>query len=529
MKSKNPGKIVMIPLLWMAMIVSLFAGSVTATLKQSQIFRGDTAALTITAEGEHADFPVITKIGDAPILGTSTAQSTTIINGQMRQSYSKTYTFAPRESVKIPSFNVKVDGRVYKTKPLELKVVKPTAAKAGAPFILEMVLAKKRAYVGEGVRLDLKFKQKRGVKADKIEITPPKLQNFWVKEIKGAKQTLEGDYIVQTYSYLLFPQKPGAYTIPAVVANIGTRVKRRGGFGGFSDPIFDDPFFQSFTTSLEWKKLFSNDAKLIVDPLPDNLEVYGHFKLHADVDKREVAAQKPVNLTITIEGEGNVDDIRKFDIDIPDAIVYADEPKIEGRLENGKYVGTFRQKIAIVAEHDFTIPPVTFTYFDSQKKQKVTLKSDPISIKVKGGAKVAHATAPKIEASPKLKEEIEEAAGAKPQPKHAVTVKESARSPYLWLLAGILIGAAGMWLIGILRSEKEEVRQGPKPILGAIRSAKSDRELYNLLLPYAKEGAFIEEILHKLEENLYKGAQHKIDRDEIVDYFEEVVLSAERQ
>ncbi len=522
MKSITPGKVLLLLLL---AAIPLMAGGVLAKLDRSEIFRGESANLTITAEGDRVEFPLISEIDGAPVLGTSSAQNTTIINGKVSQSRSKTYTFAPKKSVQIPSFNVTVDGKVYKTDPLTLKVVKPAPSKAGAPYVLEMKLEKSRVHVGESVRLDLKFKQKRGVKADKIEITPPSLQNFWVKEIKGAKQTLEGDYIVQTYSYLLFPQKPGEYTIPAVVANIGTRVKRRSGLGGFSDPFFDDPFFNSFITSIEWKKVYSNDAKLSVDPLPDNLEVYGTFTIDATVDKQTVSANKPVNLTIRIEGEGNVDDIRKFEIDIPDAVVYADEPKIQSSLKEGKYHGIFTQKIAIVADHNYTIPSIAFSYFDAQKQQKVTLTTRPIPITVKGGMTAAK-TAPKVEASQVLAKEIK--AAAKPQQDSQkgtnIRYQESAAEKYLYLLGGILLGVLGtlLWQ-GILR-RPASVRQDA-PILTQIKRAREDKALYSLLLPYAKEGDFIQEVLRKLEENLYKGAHHSIDRNEIVDYFEEVIVS----
>jgi len=518
---RNHGNIVRYIVLLLIAGATLFASGVKATVDKSEVYKGDSVNLTITAEGDNVKFPVITKIGGAAVLGTSNAQQTTIINGAVTQSRSRTYTFAPQKTTKIPPFSVDVDGKVYKTDPLSVKVVKPTASKAGAPYVLEMKLGKNSVKVGEGVRLDLKFKQKRGVKADKIEITPPSLQNFWVKEIKGNKQSLEGDYVVTTYSYLLFPQKPGDYTIPSVVANIGTRVRRRNSLGGLNDPFFDDPFFNSFVSSIEWKKLFSNEAKLHVDPLPDNLEVYGDFDISASVDKKEVYANKPVNLTITIEGEGNVDDIQKFDLNIPDAVVYADEPKVTTHLVNGKYKGTFTQKIAIVADHDYTIPPVKFTYFDSKTQQKKKIQTQPIEIKVKGGGKKTAASTPKIEESPQLKEEIAKAADADKKSVKVVTKESDPTVKYLYLLAGMLLGGALTFLA--MHYRPGSGRKEPGSIVKQISKAKSDKALYNLLLPYAKEGDFIQEVLHKLEENLYKGASHKINRDEVVDFFEEVV------
>lgn len=45
----------------------------------------------------------------------------------------------------------------------------------------------------------------------------------------------------------------------------------------------------------------------------------------------------------------------------------------------------------------------------------------------------------------------------------------------------------------------------PRALALAIDKAKSDKALFDLLLPYAKKDALITEILAKLEANLYGG------------------------
>ncbi len=513
MKS-NLGKLIIISLLFAA---SILAADVKATLDKSEIFKGDSVNFTISAQGSDVKFPDIKKIGGFEVLGTSNSQSTTIVNGKMSQSYSKSYTFAPRTTTKIPPFSVEVDGKVYKTDPLVLKVVKPSQAKAGAPYILEMKLDKHDIKVGESVRLDLKFKQKRGTKADKIELSPPDLKNFWVKEIKGVKQSIEGDYIVQTYSYMLFAQKPGDFTIPSVVANIGTKVRRRNSIGGFSDPFFDDPFFNSFISSLEWKKIFSNEEKLHVEALPDNLEVYGDFNIEVKADKREVSAGKPVNITITITGEGNVDDIEKFEMDIPQAVVYADEPKIQSGLHDGKYVGKFTQKIAVIADSDFVVPSLEFSYFDSKTRKKRTKRTSPIKIKVKASA--ASAIEPKIETSKTLQEEIKRSDRQKSEISNPVETEN--QNGYLYLFVGALLGSLFTYLVLRYEPSKKRIE---KPVVDRIKRAKDDKELYDILLAFANKGEYIKAILKKLEENIYKNKKNSIDKDEIADYFEQFGL-----
>ena len=66
-------------------------------------------------------------------------------------------------------------------------------------------------------------------------------------------------------------------------------------------------------------------------------------------------------------------------------------------------------------------------------------------------------------------------------------------------------------------SPKREKKQ--KPIIEKLKAAKSDKELFDLLLPYIKTSKFIDEILALLEENLYKNASNKIDKRKIIEYF----------
>ncbi len=517
MKNSNRGKIVILTLLLWPLL--LFGGDVTAKLDRAVIYPGESAVLTITAKGEDITFPKIDAIGGYPVLGTSSAQSIVMINGKMEKSLSKSYTFAPDKSVRIPSFTVVVDGKNYRTPPLNLKVAKPTAAAKGAPVQLQLRLEKKRVYVGEPVRLDLVFRRLPSAKYDKVEISEPELKDFWVKKFPRPKQTVEGEYIAQIYSFILFPQKEGNFTIPPTFAKLGTAHRKRLG-GMLDDPFFDDPFFGAALSQMEWKKLFSNQAKLEVKPLPGNLEIYGDFKIEAKVDKTEVHANKPVNLTLRIFGEGNLDDIGKFDLDIEDAVVYADEPTVKAQLEDGRYKGVFTQKIAIVAERDFVIPSIRFTYFDAKTKQAKTIETKPIKIHVKGAPAAASKTPPA-----KTKAADDSVAKKPPsvvEPSANMEEKVSDKKAYLWFFAGFVLGGSIALTALFFRGTGRKRRREPLPILKRIEKARDDETLFRLLIPYAKKDPLIKETLEKLEKNIYGGAKEKIDKDRLLDLFEEM-------
>ena len=64
-------------------------------------------------------------------------------------------------------------------------------------------------------------------------------------------------------------------------------------------------------------------------------------------------------------------------------------------------------------------------------------------------------------------------------------------------------------------------KRGEVNIVKMIQKAKDDRALFTLLLPYSKEDTRISNALNQLEENLYKKASHKIDREDLMEFFEE--------
>jgi len=383
-------------LLFILLSINLFA-NVVATVQPQSIYKGDAVTFTITANGEDVKFPKINEIGGFRVEGTSTSQSIQMINSSITKEISKSYIFRPTKTVTIPSFLVEADGETFETTPLKVEVVKQSASHNGDPFVLELKVDKKSVYVGEPIELSVRFKRKLNAKAADIRLGQPKLENFWIKKIDKVENSQEQDYIVQTLHYQLFPQKEGNYTIPAIEAMIGQERRRR--HGG----MFDDPFFGGslFGQELTWKRIYSNEVKLNVKALPEGLELYGDFHIDAKVDKTKVQANKPVNLTVVVSGEGNIDDVKKFEPVLDNAIVYADEPTVTSYQNSN----IFTQKIAIIADQNITIPPLTLKFFDKNSKRVKSIQTKPIEIEVVGGQNsVAKAT--NIEVSPTNKIEV---------------------------------------------------------------------------------------------------------------------------
>ncbi len=505
--------------------IFLFA-NVTAKLDKPTIYRGDSVKLILEAEGDDVNFPQIDKIGGFRVMGTATSQSINIINGKSSKKLSKSYTFIPTHSVKIPSFTIEVDGKSLQTKPLKLQVLDPAKALRDQSVQLLLKADKKRAFVGENIKVDLIFKHDPSVKYDKVVINPPSFEGFWVKRLPKERTFACGDFICEGYSFILTPQQAGNFKIPPTSARLGRYDPAQNRGGLFNDPFFDDPFFNSLRGRLSWRQIYSNDLNLTVDPLPKGVELFGSYTMNATVDKQSVSAGKPVNLTITIKGSGNLDDIPPFKLDIPDAVVYSDKPEVHTHIEGEKSVGSFEQKIAIVADNNFTISALTLKYYDQSDKEIKRLSTKPISVTVTGGSKRANVTPQsKVQATQPSSEPV-----ASPSPKsdqHMPQMGESASQKYP-LLYGVLIFLAGMLtmlgvqrLIKILRNKrsKRELTLADK-----VAKAKENNTLYHLLLPYAKLDPVISESLEEIEKdrNNPKLTLSKEMREKLVDRLDEL-------
>ncbi|NLY03465.1 MAG: protein BatD [Campylobacter sp.] len=486
MRTLNLGRVLSILVLF---ILNLHAdvGSFTNT---PVISRGEIVSFTLTASSE-AKFPNINDIEGYPIIATSNSSRTNIINGDMTKIVSRTYTFRPSSNVVVPSFDIEVDGKIESTKPLEITVIEPVASKSGDEFMVEMRVNNSELMIGESTILSLVFKHHASSKIDDFRYEKPNLSGFWVEELGVSKQKIEGEYVVVSMDFLIFPQKSGSFEIPAISAQVCKLARNA------------DPFFGSFFKEFNYENIYSNSLFIEVKPLPDGLSVYGDFEILASVDKKSVNAGEPVNLTITVEGEGNIDDIAPFAINESDLLVYINDPVIQKELKDDIYGGKFSQKFAIIGENNFTIPAVKFTYFDKNLGMAKSIETKPINIEVVG-KRVAQSQNLSISTDDDIADK---------------SVDNKKGKFGIFTIITTAIGAFLAGLICFYIFTKLNFKTSTTTITTRIKNSKSDKELFEILLPYANDSKLLGDTLKLLEENLYKKTKHKIDKKELIKEF----------
>ena len=481
---KNLGKLL---LLLLIIISSSFAVSVKISPKI--VYVGDQTSLILSAHGDKVEFPKLKEIAGYKVNSQSISRNITNINGKVTKTLSKEYIFTPQKSFVVPEISVSVDGKTQTTKPIKVSVKKESANKKDA-FVFTLEADKSEAYVGEPINILFTFKKHIDVKLAEANFDTPTFHDFWAKPMKKEPAKIEGEYQIYRIHYLLFPQKEGQITIEPGRMDAGILQKRKRNYFNFE--------------RVKWKSLFSNEISIDVKALPNGVDIYGDFKMKVNVDKNSTKANEPINLTISIKGIGNIDDIQEYKLDIPNAIVYADKPQRKIFTNHKEELGEFTQKFAIVSDRNFTISPIEFKFFSGEKKEIKVLKSDEFNIKVAGS---------QIKTQTAYLEKKEDNSTKKIETK-IIYDKASYTKLALFTLGGFLLGALSMYLLTMQKREDREKEE--LPLSKKIKNSKNDKEMLSILIPYVGKSNKIKMIIKELEDNIYHNKSNKIDKKSLV-------------
>ena len=451
-----------------SLIFSLYGGSVKAYLKQANVEKGENAELVIDVRGKHITMPAITSIGG---YSTQTYNQAYRVNrnGKIEEQQKITYVFFPEQNTTIPSYEVGVDGKTYHTKALKVNV-KPSATSKYFQFYIK--LDQDEVYVGQSVEMRFIFKRDMRQMLRDMNFIPPKMDKLWLEKSGQLKDKTEGNIQTQVLTYKVTPQSAGDFVLDKSFVELVMIEDRVGDFGFIMEQN-------------KFKRVYANPVTLKVLPLPDGIEVAGVFDVNISVDKNTLKQGEAVNLSIVIKGKGNIVDIKPFEMEIDGVNVIEDKPIVD------KKTGVFVQKIAFVGDKDFTIPPIAFDYFDALKKERVNTLSSAFHIHVKSVQKTS---------TPQL------------QTNTAEVRKSPEQTSWIYVLVGVLGGALIGFVLGRVKSfgKKEE-----KPLEKRIKKA-TGKALLDILLPYVGKNTDLDNVIYRLEENVFKHTAHEIDKKWII-------------
>ncbi|HPS62049.1 MAG TPA: BatD family protein [Bacteroidales bacterium] len=401
----------------------------TAQTKQV-VAVGETFTLSYTLNGQGNGFrgPNIQGFNVLSGPNTSTSSSIRNINGTTTMSITYTYTYllqATREgSFDIPAATVTVNGRQVVSNPLTVKVVKGSAPTGnqgtsgnrggntqqgggglGANDVyVKAFTSNSSPMQGEGIVVTYKIFTK--VPIANINISKlSSFSGFWsqnlMKEndkLQQTTQVIDGEqYVVADIRKIaLFPLKSGRLVIDPLELNCVAQVRRqtRTRTGDpFFDDFFNDSFFNTGVANVE-KTLKSNPVIITARPLPEEGKpadfsgAVGNFTFRSEIDKTRLKTNEAVTLKCIVSGRGNIQLIDKMNVSFPpDFETY--DPKVTSDIQTavGGISGsqTFEYLMIPRKPGKFTIKPITFSYYDLDKKRYVTLSSPEYTLEVEKG------------------------------------------------------------------------------------------------------------------------------------------------
>jgi hypothetical protein len=449
-------------------------------LKAPETFlQGEPVNFSISASGSNVDFPDIKSIDSYTIQQTGTSTQISIINGLKSQKIIKSFRFYPASSVILPSFKIKVDGKIQQTKEHKITLQKIKKTKSDI-FDLTIDVDKTQAYVGEEIYLTMRFKYKKDIQIYDLQFSKPIFNNFWSKQLQTPKLQQDNLYVVQELKYLLFAQKSGTLNIPPF--KIVAVLPDRNSFGFNS-------FFQSATIN---KKIYSNSLKLDIKPLPKNIYLVGDFKIKAIVDKTTIKAAQAVSYQLEISGRGNIDDLQEYNLNIPQATIYDNPSQKSFNIKNGKYGGIYKKTYSIVANEDFVIPAIQLKYLDKKTNKIKTISTKEYKIKVLKST----TQTPKIETKNtiKQKEIIKE---------KIIYVNTELYKLVLSFIGGFII-ASLIFALVLFKNTKNNNKKDLL-LLKSIKKSTSSSELLKKITPFVNIDTNLDKIIYTLEDNNFEN------------------------
>ena len=262
-------------------------------------------------------------------------------------------------------------------------------------LFMRLSLSRTEVVIGEPITATLKIYQRANVVGFE-NAKFPTFNGFWSQEtyvpnnIEFKRESLD-DKIYNTAvlrTYVLIPQQSGVITIdPAelvCLVNIRTAPST-------SNSLFDS-FFQDEYRTIR-KRVTTPAVKVKVNPLPAGQPAsfgggVGNFGISARLTTDNLKTHDAASLVITVSGRGNVALLEEPKVNFPpDFEVYDTKTTENTDKSNGGTSGSksFEYPFIPRSHGDFTIDPVEYSYYDVNAGKYVTLRTEPLHVKVAKG------------------------------------------------------------------------------------------------------------------------------------------------
>jgi hypothetical protein len=372
------------------LLSSAVDAKVSARLSNDTTGLDQPVRLTLQMEGDQEMTPGLNELEPLfEIIGRSSQQSISVINGKMSAKRSLTLTLLPKQTgtLEIPPIRIGNES----TERLVLEVVEQSQNEIEAQkeqVLVELSLNKSQAYIEEEVILTLKLFQAPGIRAESLDAPQPSMPDTQLQLLHEERYNSERNGIqfsVLERKYAVFAYQSGKLEIGGV--------KYRGRMGGnrlFS--LFNDPF----NTPQQQPRIFrseSNQVALEVLPIPDqftgdrwlpakNLQI-----VESGLDQQAPAlAGKPLMRRIMVLADGLTSaQLPSFEQTLPSGIkLYEERPQLTETPTRTGISSSRQTGMTLIATEpgQYDLPAIEIPWWNTETGHQEIARLAPVTIDI---------------------------------------------------------------------------------------------------------------------------------------------------
>lgn len=345
---------------------------------------------------------------------TSQSSSTSFVNGHRTSTFTLTYTYTllgntPGDYTINPA-TITSDGQQYTSNGVRITVLPPdeqptpssssksiserpeAPSTSSSDIFVRTIVNKTNVYEQEALQISYRL-YVAGVDFAQMGNTLklPEMTGFLKQEMELGNRQFELEHYngrnyqaVTLFSYLLYPQHSGDIKIDAAQFEAILRVQTHQQVRS----IFDD-FFGTYENVS--RALTAPAVTIHVNPLPAGKPAgfsgaVGQFTVTPSISTTDIQANEAVTLSLNIRGTGNMKLIKTPAVDWPEGFEPYD-PKVTNNFKPSNSGFTGNKSIEYLAipraAGDYTIPELSFSYFDIQEGKYKTLSTPAYTLHVR--------------------------------------------------------------------------------------------------------------------------------------------------
>lgn len=371
---------------------------VVAEVDRTDVAVGERLNVTVTVTGGPLNPrpPELPDIDGLRVAGQpSMLRRSTLTNGSLTTLISFRYVFvATREgTITIPPIEVVIGGRTYRTEDIQARVYRGLGTEGAAPgtgdspsqsgaegaerypaIFVTASVDDDRPYFGEQVTYTFRFYRRSVLSSfgqyGRPQYQPPDFSGFWNNQETEQTEYTEAfgfdRYTVVELQTVLFPSVVGTVTIEPAELSV---------------PI-------DFYAPPNYEK--TESILMEVRPLPGGAPAgftgaVGRFDMTSEVDSAEGKVNEPVQLRVSISGEGNIEFLP--DPAWPEFVdwrVFESPGTDRSRVIDGRLVGARDYEVILVPQRagELEIPRITYPFFNTETGEYTAAVTDPIPMTI---------------------------------------------------------------------------------------------------------------------------------------------------